>query len=62
MRIAVAVYAYHGRLDFGITGDYDSTADLDVFRAGIADGFRQLLDATGTTPAPPAAVSGPRAG
>jgi diacylglycerol O-acyltransferase len=45
MRIAVAVYAYDGTLHFGITGDYDSTADLGVFTTGIAEGFGQLLDA-----------------
>jgi WS/DGAT/MGAT family acyltransferase len=45
MRITVAVYAYNGRLSFGITADYDSTADLEVFSAGITEGFGQLLAA-----------------
>lgn len=44
MRIAVAVYAYDGNLHFGITGDYDSTADLGVFTTGIAEGFDQLVE------------------
>jgi WS/DGAT/MGAT family acyltransferase len=43
MRTAVAVYTYHGRLGFGITGDYDTTADLDVLCDGIGEGFGQLL-------------------
>lgn len=58
MRTAVAVYAYNGRLDFGITGDYDSNPDLDVFRSGIAEGFQQLLaarDLTGAESAPASA-------
>jgi WS/DGAT/MGAT family acyltransferase len=45
MRIAVAVYAYNGRLCFGITADYDSTPDLAVFRAGIEEGSAQLVAA-----------------
>ena len=44
MRIAVAVYAYDGNLHFGITGDYDSTADLRAFTTGIAEGFDQLVE------------------
>ena len=45
MRIAVAVYSYDGRLFVGVTGDYNSNADLETFSAGISDGFRALAAA-----------------
>jgi hypothetical protein len=33
-------------LTFGITGDYDSTADLEVLAHGIEEGVTELLKAT----------------
>jgi WS/DGAT/MGAT family acyltransferase len=57
MRLAVAVYTYHGHLGFGITGDYDTAPDLDVFCAGITAGFEQLLTA-GDPAAPMSASTG----
>ncbi len=47
VRIGVAIFSYCGRLFFGITGDYDSVSDIDVFRDGIEDGIRELVAAAG---------------
>jgi diacylglycerol O-acyltransferase len=43
MRIGIAIFSYDGEVNFGITGDYDTTADLDVLTAGIEDGMTQML-------------------
>ncbi len=45
IRIGVAIFSYDGEVNFGITGDYDSTPDLDVLAAGIEEGMTQLLKA-----------------
>jgi diacylglycerol O-acyltransferase / wax synthase len=45
IRIGVAIFSYDGQVNFGITGDYDSTADLDVLSRGIEDGMAQLSKA-----------------
>ncbi|MGH9078644.1 MAG: hypothetical protein ACRDYE_00955, partial [Acidimicrobiales bacterium] len=38
-------FSYNGEVNFGITGDYDTTADIDVLCRGIEDGVKQLLKA-----------------
>jgi diacylglycerol O-acyltransferase / wax synthase len=43
IRIGVAIFSYDGEVNFGITGDYDSTPDLDVLATGIEDGLAELL-------------------
>ncbi len=43
MRLGIAIFSYDGAVNFGITGDYDSTADIDVLAAGIEDGMTQML-------------------
>jgi WS/DGAT/MGAT family acyltransferase len=43
MRIGVAIFSYNGEVNFGITGDYDTTPDLDVLSAGIEDGMAQMV-------------------
>ncbi len=43
MRIGIAIFSYDGEVSFGITGDYDTTEDLDVLVHGIEDGMSQLL-------------------
>jgi len=35
--------AYDLSVNFGITGDYDSTPDIDVLAGGIEDGMTQML-------------------
>ena len=37
VRIGVAMFSYRDTLTFGITGDFETTADLDVLATGIAD-------------------------
>ena len=39
-------YGGDGKVTFGVTGDYDTTADLDVLCHGIETGMQQLLDQT----------------
>jgi diacylglycerol O-acyltransferase len=43
IRVGVAIFSYDGQVNFGITGDYDTTEDLDVLCRGIEDGMKQLL-------------------
>jgi diacylglycerol O-acyltransferase len=43
MRIGVAIFSYNGEVNFGITGDYDTTPDLDVLSAGIEDGMARMV-------------------
>ncbi len=43
MRIGVAIFSYDGLVQFGITGDYDTTPDLDVLAGGIDVGMAELL-------------------
>jgi len=45
MRLGVAIFSYDGEVNFGITGDYDSTEDIDVLATGIEDGMTQMLKA-----------------
>jgi diacylglycerol O-acyltransferase len=50
VRVGVAMLSYHGRIAFGITGDWDSIDDLTP----MTDGIRAELDAllSASTPAP----------
>ncbi len=41
----ISVFTYCDKLTFGITGDYDTTADLDVLAQGIHDGVAELVKA-----------------
>ena len=43
MRLGIAIFSYNGEVNFGITGDYDSTADIDILAGGIEDGMTQML-------------------
>jgi diacylglycerol O-acyltransferase / wax synthase len=45
IRISIAIFSYDGEVNFGITGDYDTTPDLDVLIAGIENGMVQMLAA-----------------
>jgi hypothetical protein len=42
VRLGVAIVSYNGRVAFGITGDYDTAADIDVLANGISDGIAEL--------------------
>jgi diacylglycerol O-acyltransferase / wax synthase len=43
IRVGIAIFSYHGEVSFGVTGDYDTSPDLDVLCRGIEDGITQLL-------------------
>ncbi|NYD40927.1 wax ester/triacylglycerol synthase family O-acyltransferase [Nocardioides panaciterrulae] len=49
VRIGVAMFSYRDTLTFGITGDRDSTADLDVLAVGIAGSLAELVATTRRT-------------
>jgi WS/DGAT/MGAT family acyltransferase len=43
IRMGVAIFSYNGNVSFGVTGDYGSTADIDVLVQGINSGMTELL-------------------
>ncbi len=43
LRTGVAILSYHGRIAFGVTGDWDTVPDLDVLADGIGRGIDDLL-------------------
>ena len=61
VRTGVAIISYCQEITIGITGDYDTTGDLEVLARGIETGIAELVAAT--SPGAVAAVSAaPRAG
>jgi WS/DGAT/MGAT family acyltransferase len=61
VRIGVAIFSYDGALNFGVTGDFDSAADVGVLCDGIEDGVAQLVKLSAPRPSPARAkrASGP---
>jgi WS/DGAT/MGAT family acyltransferase len=47
VRIGIAVFSYDGGLYFGVTGDYDSSNDIDILTAGIEAATVELLELVG---------------
>ncbi|MFN2463726.1 MAG: wax ester/triacylglycerol synthase family O-acyltransferase [Candidatus Dormibacteria bacterium] len=43
VRIAIAIFSYLGGMNFGVTGDYDTTEDIGVLTKGIEDGIQEYL-------------------
>jgi diacylglycerol O-acyltransferase / wax synthase len=43
VRIGLAIFSYDGQVTFGITGDWDTTEDLDVLGRGIEAGMSTML-------------------
>jgi hypothetical protein len=43
VRIGVAIFSYDGALSFGITGDYDRAADIDLLGRGIERSMGELV-------------------
>ena len=41
--LAVAIMSYNGRMNFGLLGDYDALADIEVIAEAIAEELRTLL-------------------
>jgi WS/DGAT/MGAT family acyltransferase len=50
LRTGVAIFSYNGHVSFGITGDYDSSPDIDVLANGIQAGMSELLAEAGPVP------------
>jgi WS/DGAT/MGAT family acyltransferase len=42
IRVGVAIFSYDGRVNFGVTGDYDTVPDVEVMCAGIEHGLAEL--------------------
>jgi WS/DGAT/MGAT family acyltransferase len=58
VRISIAIFSYDGGLYFGVTGDYDSSSDIDLVTTGVERSMAELLalpapSATGRTRAKP---------
>ena len=51
IRIVAAIFSYDGGLYFGVTGDRDQAADIDVLTAGIEYGLAALLEQAAGVPA-----------
>ena len=45
--LCIAVMSYHGRLNFGLLGDFDAMPDLEVLAQGIRDSIEELRAAAG---------------
>ena len=43
IRLGVAIFSYNGQVNYGVTGDYDTTADIDVLCRGFEEGMKALL-------------------
>jgi diacylglycerol O-acyltransferase / wax synthase len=48
VRISIAILSYFGTVSFGVTADYDSVPDLDVFVRGIQRALAELASAPPT--------------
>jgi diacylglycerol O-acyltransferase len=48
VRIGVAIFSYNGKINFGVTGDYDTVPDLQVLCDGIEDGMAELVKLAST--------------
>jgi WS/DGAT/MGAT family acyltransferase len=46
VRISIAIFSYNGGLYFGVTGDYDSSSDIDDLTKGVERGVAELLQAS----------------
>ena len=44
IRIGIAIFSYLGRLNYGVTADYDSNPDIHVLCQGIESGVQELLE------------------
>src|SRR3954452_18796754 len=52
LALGIAIMSYHGRLGFGLLGDYDAMPDIDALRDGLRTALRDLAPAAGVSPAP----------
>jgi len=47
LRTAIAIFSYVDQLVFGVTADYDTVPDIDVFAADIVETIEQLVSVSG---------------
>jgi diacylglycerol O-acyltransferase len=59
VRVGVAIFSYDGGINFGVTGDRDSSPDIGVLCRGIERGVEDLL--SGPSPEPDKRPAGVRA-
>jgi diacylglycerol O-acyltransferase len=50
VRVGVAIFSYDGALTFGVTGDWDTAADIEVLCRGIERGMADLVSAAAPSP------------
>jgi diacylglycerol O-acyltransferase / wax synthase len=43
--LSIAIFSYHGRINFGLLADPAAIGDIEVLRAGIVESFDELLEA-----------------
>ena len=43
LSVVVGILSYDGTLHFGLWGDRDASADIEVFANGVEDAFAELL-------------------
>jgi hypothetical protein len=43
VRTSIAIFSYNGGLYFGVTGDYDSSSDINILTAGVERSMAELL-------------------
>jgi WS/DGAT/MGAT family acyltransferase len=55
VRISIAIFSYDGGLYFGVTGDYDSSSDIDVLTAGVERSIAELMAPLAPLAKPPGA-------
>jgi WS/DGAT/MGAT family acyltransferase len=60
VRISIAIFSYNGGLYFGVTGDYDSSPDIDVLTRGIEASMAGLLVAITPSDRGPTTLTRPR--
>ena len=60
VRVGVAIFSYDGALNYGVTGDYDSAADVNVLCEGIESGMSELVKLAGRSRPAPQRAAAPR--
>jgi hypothetical protein len=60
--LGIAILSYNGQLNFGLVGDYDALADLEVLADELRSSIDELAVAAGLPAAAPPGVSSRQAG
>jgi diacylglycerol O-acyltransferase len=61
VRISIAIFSYNGGLYFGVTGDFDSSNDIDVLTGGVQRAMVALRQRVTAAPSPAPLESAPSA-